>query len=95
MIFRMTNLRLNAMGLLACLASAGTLFAEPPRLDNAVMAVLSRAGCNSGPCHGNLHGKGGLKLSLRGDDAAFDFKALVRDLSGEPITQKSSWGRPP
>ena len=85
MIFRMTNHRLNAMGLLACLASAGTLFAEPPRLDNAVMAVLSRAGCNSGPCHGNLHGKGGLKLSLRGDDAAFDFKALVRDLSGRRV----------
>ena len=43
------------------------------------MAVLSRAGCNSGACHGNLNGKGGFKLSLRGQDADFDFAALTRD----------------
>ncbi len=79
------SFRLHAMVLLACLASAGTVLAEQPHLDNAVMAVLSRAGCNSGPCHGNLHGKGGLKLSLRGDDAAFDFKTLVRDQSGRRV----------
>ena len=35
---------------------------------NEVMAVLSRAGCNQGACHGNLNGKGGFKLSLRGQD---------------------------
>ncbi len=77
--------RVNALSLLACLAGASTVFAEPPKLDNHVMAVLSRAGCNSGPCHGNLHGKGGLKLSLRGDDASFDYKTLVRDLSGRRV----------
>ena len=33
-----------------------------------VMPVLSRAGCNQGACHGNLNGKGGFKLSLRGED---------------------------
>ncbi len=25
-----------------------------------------------GACHGNLNGKGGFRLSLRGDDPAFD-----------------------
>jgi hypothetical protein len=44
-----------------------------------VMAVLSKAGCNSGPCHGNANGKGGFKLSLRGEDPLFDFHALTRD----------------
>ncbi|MGE3821478.1 MAG: DUF1549 domain-containing protein [Isosphaeraceae bacterium] len=44
-----------------------------------VMAVLSRAGCNMGACHGNLNGKGGFRLSLRGDDPAFDFASLTRD----------------
>lgn len=45
-----------------------------------VMAVLSRAGCNAGACHGNLNGKGGFKLSLRGEDAVSDLAALTRDM---------------
>lgn len=46
---------------------------------NDVMAVLSKAGCNAGACHGNANGKAGFKLSLRGEDAEFDFRALTRD----------------
>src|SRR5262249_2370404 len=49
---------------------------------NEVMAVLSRAGCNQGICHGNLNGRGGFKLSLRGQDDAFDHDALTRGLLG-------------
>ena len=33
---------------------------------NHVIPMMTRAGCNSGACHGALAGKGGLKLSLRG-----------------------------
>ena len=47
---------------------------------NDVQAVLSKAGCNMGVCHGNKNGKGGFKLSLRGEDAAFDFGVLTRDV---------------
>ncbi|MGE3314603.1 MAG: DUF1549 domain-containing protein, partial [Planctomycetaceae bacterium] len=50
--------------------------------NNDVMAVLSKAGCNRGVCHGNLNGKGGFKLSLRGEDPEFDFEALTRDQGG-------------
>jgi hypothetical protein len=50
-----------------------------------VMAVLSKAGCNQGVCHGNLHGKGGLKLSLRGEDPAADFLTLVRGQLGRRV----------
>ncbi|HMF15614.1 MAG TPA: DUF1549 and DUF1553 domain-containing protein [Gemmataceae bacterium] len=50
-----------------------------------VMAVLSRGGCNQGTCHGNLHGKGGFKLSLRGEDPDKDFIALTRDMMGRRI----------
>lgn len=46
---------------------------------NDVMAVLSKAGCNMGICHGNQNGKNGFKLSLRGDDPAHDFQELSRD----------------
>jgi uncharacterized protein DUF1549/uncharacterized protein DUF1553 len=52
---------------------------------NDVMAVLSKAGCNAGACHGNANGKGGLKLSLRGEDAEFDFRALTREMFGRRV----------
>ena len=57
------------------------LFASPTLASAAdvsferdVMPVLSRAGCNAGACHGNLNGKGGLKLSLKGEDPAADLR---------------------
>jgi hypothetical protein len=52
--------------------------AKPVSFRNEVMAVLSRAGCNAGACHGNQNGKGGFKLSLRGEDPAFDLIAFSR-----------------
>lgn len=39
-----------------------------------VMAVLSKGGCNAGTCHGNINGKGGFLLSLRGQDPTFDYR---------------------
>ena len=47
-----------------------------------VRAVLSKAGCNQGTCHGNATGKGGFKLSLRGEDPTFDMNVLARDWFG-------------
>jgi hypothetical protein len=32
-----------------------------------------------GACHGNLNGKGGFRLSLRGDDPSFDYVSLTHD----------------
>jgi hypothetical protein len=49
---------------------------------NEVMAVLSRSGCNLGTCHGNQNGKGGFKISLRGQDPETDFITLTRQLAG-------------
>lgn len=47
-------------------------------LRNHVIPVLTRAGCNSGACHGALAGKGGMKLSLRGYDPESDWFVLTR-----------------
>jgi hypothetical protein len=47
--------------------------------------VFSKAGCNQGICHGNANGKGGLKISLRGQDPAPDFEVLVRGGGGRRI----------
>lgn len=52
--------------------------ADNPEFLEGVMPLLSRAGCNQGPCHGSLHGRGGFRLSLRGEDSAFDYLAIVK-----------------
>lgn len=54
---------------------------EPPiSFRNEVMAVLSKAGCNMGACHGYSLGKNGFKLSLRGSDPELDYPAIARDV---------------
>ena len=70
--------RFPAAAVLA-LASAGPAAAAEVSFERDVMAVLSRAGCNAGACHGNLNGKGGLRLSLRGEDPTADLLTLTRD----------------
>src|SRR5947207_14963232 len=47
-----------------------------------VMPILNKAGCTAGTCHGAAKGKNGFKLSLRGYDPEFDYRALIHDLSG-------------
>lgn len=47
-----------------------------------VMPILSKVGCNAGTCHGSQKGRNGFKLSLRGYDTLFDYRALVDDVSG-------------
>ena len=51
------------------------------------MAVLSKAGCNLGACHGNANGKGGFKLSLRGEDPSWDHAALTRDAAQRRVNR--------
>ena len=52
---------------------------------NDVQNVLSRAGCNTGACHGALAGKGGFRLSLRGYDSQADFKSITREARGRRV----------
>src|SRR5713226_5498786 len=47
-----------------------------------VTPVINKIGCTSGTCHGSAKGKNGFKLSLRGYDPDFDYRALLYDLSG-------------
>lgn len=58
---------------------------EPVSFRRDVMAVLSKAGCASGPCHGNRAGKGGFKLSLRGEDPDGDHATLLTGLAGRRL----------
>ncbi len=55
---------------------------HPVSFVREVIPVLSKVGCNMGTCHGSQKGRAGFKLSLRGYDPLFDYRALVDDLSG-------------
>src|SRR3954470_3740690 len=74
---------LTILPLLGALSSAAE-----PRFDVEVMAVLSRSGCNAGACHGNANGKGGFKISLRGQDPASDYDVLTKDLAGRRVNRQ-------
>ena len=50
-----------------------------------VQPILTKAGCNSGACHGARAGKNGFKLSLRGYDSVADFETLTRRSRGRRI----------
>src|SRR3954464_13197745 len=92
-------MRLNAGQMLLPIAASGLLVSllrcagasvspEVPKevsFRNDVMAVLAKAGCSAGTCHGNKNGKGGFKLSLRGQDPELDYISITRDLAGRRI----------
>jgi hypothetical protein len=52
---------------------------------NHVIPVMTKAGCNSGPCHGAAAGKNGLKLTLRGYDPELDYLSLTRQAEARRI----------
>lgn len=59
---------------------------QPPySFRHEVMAVLSKAGCNMGACHGYSLGKNGFKLSLRGSDPDLDYLAIARQHFGRRL----------
>lgn len=54
---------------------------------NHVIPVLTKAGCNSGACHGAAAGKNGFSLTLRGYDPDADYEALTREAAGRRVNK--------
>lgn len=54
--------------------------------ENDVQPLLTRFGCNSGPCHGKSRGQNGFALSLLGFDSDFDHDSLVQSARGRRIS---------
>ncbi|MCA9065265.1 MAG: PD40 domain-containing protein, partial [Planctomycetaceae bacterium] len=46
-----------------------------------VNPVFGKVGCNAGVCHGSKAGKGGLKVSMRGNDPIFEARAYIDELA--------------
>ena len=59
--------------------------AGTPEFRRHILPILSKAGCNSGACHGALAGKGGFKLSLRGYDPLADHFTITRQAHGRRV----------
>src|SRR5919107_2041693 len=59
----------------------------PLSFRNHVVPVLTRMGCNSGPCHGAASGKNGFKLTLRGYDPDADYLTLTRQATARRVNR--------
>ncbi len=53
--------------------------------DTRVIPVLTKAGCNTGACHGAAAGRGEFRLSLYGGDPEFDHRSIARELEGRRV----------
>ena len=53
--------------------------------DTEIIPILTKAGCNSGACHGAAAGRAGFKLSLFGSDPNADYFAIVHQFEGRRI----------
>lgn len=81
----MKSLRAIPLAVVLILVATSLKGQASPSFRNDIIPVLTKLGCNSGPCHGAQYGKGGFKLSLRGYDAESDYDAIAKDLKGRRV----------
>jgi Protein of unknown function (DUF1549) len=86
-----TELKIEYQGMVCRVPIEVSRFNEPVelRFRNDVLPVLTRAGCNTGKCHGSASGKDGFRLSLFGYDPAGDRYRITREISGRRINLAS------
>ncbi|MFO0927762.1 MAG: DUF1549 domain-containing protein, partial [Gemmataceae bacterium] len=63
----------------------GAKVVPPVTFERDVEPILTRAGCNAGPCHGKARGQNGFALSLLGYDRDFDYHALTAEARGRRL----------
>ncbi len=73
------------VGLAAGTVTAAEVATQPVTFERDVQPLLTRYGCNSGPCHGKSRGQNGFALSLLGFDSDFDHDSLVRQARGRRV----------
>ncbi|HWL09067.1 MAG TPA: DUF1549 and DUF1553 domain-containing protein [Planctomicrobium sp.] len=86
-----------AMGLVCFSSLEQTVLADEPsastgqssRLSfiNDISPILTKSGCNAGPCHAKAgNGQNGFRLSLLGFEAAEDYEHIVKESRGRRIS---------
>jgi len=69
---------------------AGDSQSAPVDFETQVMPILTKAGCNTGACHGAAAGRGGFYLSLYGSRPAADFAQITLAMEGRRIDRLHS-----
>src|SRR6185436_15436444 len=59
---------------------------RPLNFTNDIVPIFTKAGCNSGGCHGKASGQNGFKLSLLGFEPAEDYEHIVREARGRRVS---------
>ena len=82
-----TELRIRYEGQEKTLPIRVTAWQETDSLSfyHDIIPVLSKAGCNSGRCHGKAEGQKGFKLSIFGSDPKADYEAIAREAVGRRV----------
>ena len=81
---------IRVFSLLAALAVAAS--AQTPSFRNDILPIFSKAGCNTGGCHGALAGKGGFRLSLFGYNPEADWQSITQESRGRRTGPESGRG---
>lgn len=59
---------------------------KPINFPNQIVPIFSKAGCNSGGCHGKASGQNGFRLSLFGFEPTEDYEWLVKESRGRRLS---------
>jgi len=78
-------LRIDDREIIVPVTVRGVSAPEAVSFRHDVIPIISKAGCNSGGCHGKAEGQNGFRLSVFGYDAAADYDAIVRDGRGRRV----------
>ncbi|MDQ3624265.1 MAG: hypothetical protein M3463_17545 [Verrucomicrobiota bacterium] len=81
----------TALRLAVTIAGMALTAAAEERLDfrTRILPILTKAGCNTGNCHGAAVGQGGFKLSLLGYDPVQDHLNITRERGGRRVDVES------
>lgn len=72
------------------LVVSGVTKPAEPNFEVDVQPILTRLGCNSGPCHGKQRGQNGFQLSLFGFDPDFDYHSVATEDRGRRVFPTSA-----
>ena len=81
----------TALRLAVAIVGMALTAAAEERLDfrTRILPILTKAGCNTGNCHGAAVGQGGFKLSLLGYDPVQDHLNITRERGGRRVDVES------
>jgi hypothetical protein len=77
--------RLAIIALVSSAAFIARAEERPLNFTNDIVPIFTKAGCNSGGCHGKSSGQNGFKLSLLGFEPQEDYEHIVKEARGRRV----------